>query len=97
VIVAEPAATPVTCTVAVLEPAGTVTLAVTVATPVLLLDKLTTAPAVFDNITVNVPVALVLTVNGLGMSPIVGWLTAVIITVAGLLGVTPLFTISCTT
>jgi predicted permease len=72
VIVAEPAATPVTVAVAVLEPAGIVTLAVTVATPVLLLDKLTTAPNVFDKVTVNVPVALVLTVSGFGVSVMVG-------------------------
>jgi len=73
VIVVLPAPTGVTVTVVLNEPAGTVTLAGTVAAPVLLLAKLITCPlgpAGDVRPTVNVPDALAARLNGFGVSDI---------------------------
>jgi hypothetical protein len=100
VIVVLPAATGVTRAFAPVAPAPTVTFVGTVATPGLLLLRLTIwpfSPAGAVSNTDSVPWALVLKSRGLGVSVTAGSKTAVINTVAGLLLTKPSFTMSCTT
>jgi len=76
VIVVLPAATPATANVAVLEPAANVTVAGTVATPVLLEARLTVTPpvgAAADSVSVRVALAVAATeiVEGVTLTPAV--------------------------
>ena len=100
VIVVFPIAEGVTVTEALDAPMGTVTVDWTEATPASPIARLTTkplGPAGEDSVTVSVPGELLPRFIGLGAREITGVLDAVIVTVAGLLGVNPLLTINCAT
>jgi len=88
VIVLLPVSPDVIVTFVPVEPAGIVAFNGTVATDVLLLDKLTTWPpwpAGAESVIVSVPAPFLPKFNGLGVRVIIGVKAAEIITVAGLL------------
>src|SRR5581483_12095621 len=96
VMVALPSPAGVTVILAVVEPAETVILGGTVATPVLLLATLIVwplAPAGDDSVTLSVADALLARLNGVGASVMTG-VDTVIVTVAGLLLAVPSLTMS---